>query len=1237
VLALVALTGLGFAQTRAWIPFDDARESQQQLRVLASDQTHTLVELELPGIYSQNVVVEGATYQQVFVPATHSGLLTKTGSPQLPLVSRLIAIPPLTDVRLNVLEVEEQTLAGFNVYPAQPPQPEGEPAAPFTKDEVRYRTDAFYPEAWARVEDPAIWRDYRVAPLVLQPVRFNPVSGELKVARRIRLELRYEGFSNVNPQTVFRPFISRVFEPLYREYIANYDFLPPTSPLTGSYLIITNDNFYNDVLPLADWKHRKGWRVKAVKTSEIGGLDSAHVYDYIHNAYLNWPYPVDYVLLVGDVEYVACAHGLEGVGTDHAYTKHAGDDYLSEILIARISVKTSAECQTVVNKLVSYETDPYLTNPDWFHKATTIGGYESSWPDRFWTTCIQVRNELLAHSPMTQVDTLFQRWGTATPANVTAAVNEGRSWVLYRGHGDVDGWYNTTPAWVNSNVTALSNGRMCPMVVAPTCLSGKYDDPSQDCHAETWLKTGTPSQAKGGCGYFGSSEVSYTGHNDSLALGSFVGYCESLGFSMAQSTYNGKLSMYRAYPPPDPTTQIEYDMFNNFGEPDLNIYSGAPAQLTVNHPATVRVGAMQFPVTVETDAPVAHALVCVSCKQDTTVWQNGFSDASGSITFSLNCTQPGDSLFVTVTGRNLHPYLGAAIVVASNTPYVTRLRHTINDPAPGGNNDGIVNPGEAIHLPTWFKNWGSATASSVVARFRSADPMVTITDSVRNLGTIAAGDSVYTGTPGFGFTVSPSCSNGYALRFALVCRDASDSVWTSQFSLLCGTGIMQYAGKRVDDPGPGGNNNGRIDPDETAQLFVRLTNVGLGHGYNVRAILHSGDARLQATDSVGVFGLIPHDTTRENSGDPFVVHTDPDILPETPIPCTLWVTADGGYAARIGFAIIIGELRNTDPAPDNAQPPLYWAYDDVDSGYTERPDFNWIELRGRGTQLTLSDDQTTTLSLPSRFGPWKYYGQRYGSISVCSNGWVAAGATSSTVYDNAALPTSSLPAPAVCACWDDLYPPVGGGVWWLHDTLNHCLVVEWDSVAYYPSSSGRYDKFEIVVGDTTLASADGQNKVLVQYYTAANYTSTTAGIQNASYTFGINALFNGAYHRAVYPIRAGAAIKYTTTLPASGIADRPSNFQLSTFNLELTATPNPFKGHALIRWQVKTAGKTMLTLFDISGRDVRTLCNTQLTPSVYSSTWDGNDDLGRPAASGVYLCKLVTVDGATTRKVILNR
>ncbi len=1232
LLALLAVIFVP-ALAREWVPFQSgAPERAGVFRVIESDARRTVVELDLAGVFTDELTGNGRVYTTIELGMAAGGLLTEVGSPQLPVVARFLAIPDDRAVQVRVLKSDEVSLTGYNIYPAQPPPPENRRSVPFTIDEKRYGTDEFYPDAAFRVSDPMIMRDVRLVQLVLQPARYNPVTGELRVTRHLRVELAYDGKSNVNVKHRTRPFISRTFEPLYREFIANYDFGPPQRAEDGSYLIITNDAFESAVAPFAAWKQRKGWRTKVVTLSELGGNDTARIFGYIHDAYQNWPYPPDYVLLVGDApEYLRCNHWPgHSDASDLYYSLHEGSDILADLMISRVCVRTPAEAEATLNKLYKYEQDPYVGNAEWFGKVCALAGYEGN--PRFWSMVIRVRNYTMGR-PFAQFDTLFERWGLATATGLRDSLNLGRAWMLYRGHGEVQGWANVSGGWTNSNVLALNNGRMVPCVIGPTCLSGDFDN-AVDCHAETWVKAG---EEKGGCGYFGSSEVSYSGYNDSLATGTFLSYVDSLHYTFAQTTQWGKLFMLMAYPLPNQITEEEIYMFNNFGEPELNLWSATPRQLTVDHPATVLIGSFPFGVTVSAgDVPVANALVCVMSATDTTIYHVGHTDASGQVQFTLNTTRPGDSIYVTVTGRNLYPYKGAAMTIAPNSAYVTYLRSTPTDSPPGGNNDGIINPGEAIRLPVWVKNWGSVAANSVSAKLRTADPNIMITDSVRSFGTIGAGDSAWTGANGFGFSVATACTNGYSLRFQLVLRDANDSVWISSFGLWVGAPVLGYAGQTVNDCPPGGNGDGKIDPGETAQLMVTLRNSGMGHGYNVAAVLQSGDRRFHVSDSTGAFGLIPADSASTNTSDVFVVHADDSIPREAVIPCTLVVTADGGYRRPIAFTVTVGEIRAVDPIPDGPrQPAVYWAYDDVDTNYRQHPGFAWVEIRGIGTRLTLSDDQTVVVSLPTGFGPWTYYGQDYTHVSICGNDWVAPGSTTISAYSNTALPTTTLPA-AVLLNWDDLYPPTGGGVWYYHDEANHRFIVEWDSVAYY-SPRTTFEKFQLVLYDATVPSPTGDNVIDVQYLWKNGFNSSTVGLQDHTRLVAIQYLFDGTYHRGAASVAAGRAIRYVTGEPSTGVAQPEAGAGLKPSAVNLAVGSNPSPRKASIRWTMPTRERARLAIFDVGGRLTRVLVDASVGPGEYVTVWDGRDFSGRAVGAGTYLCRLETERGLKAAKLILVR
>jgi len=514
---------------------------------------------------------------------------------------------------------------------------------------------------------------------------------------------------------------------------------------------------------------------------------------------------------------------------------------------------------------------------------------------------------------------------------------------------------------------------------------------------------------------------------------------------------------------------------------------------------------------------------------------------------------------------------------------VSYLRHYLIDEPPLGNGDRILNPGEEVEIPTWFKNYNDYEVEGVKVylRLRQPDTNVVILDSFKYFPSIAPHDSVFTGEDGFNIRVNENLPNGYSLPLVFSIEDTLDSIWESRLTLYVGTPVLINREIIVYDSPPGGNNNGRVDPNEIVSLAMGIKNQGLGNGYNVYAILKSLDDRLIVLDSIGTYDTILKDSLRFNLNDKFTIQTLPNIPPETPIPCSIRIYSDR-YIFAYRFNIIVGELRIIDPIPDNFQPnPRYWAYDDVDSFYVECPDFEWIELRNVGVQLPItSDDQTIRIPLPF---PIYYYGVRYAdSLSICGNGWVSPIRTTSTVYTNQPLPdpTSTNPSAMICVNWDDLYPPYGNRIWFLYDSLNHRMIIEWDSVHYF-NPRDQWDKFEIIIYDTTVRTYTGDNEIIFQYLTANNYTSNTVGIEDQTNTIGINALYNNTYHRACAPIVAGRAIKLTTdTIAYVGMKEYLSSVK----KLPPKTLPTIQKGKFILNLEKDEESK--LAIYEITGKKV---------------------------------------------------
>ncbi len=83
--------------------------------------------------------------------------------------------------------------------------------------------------------------------------------------------------------------------------------------------------------------------------------------------------------------------------------------------------------------------------------------------------------------------------------------------------------------------------------------------------------------------------------------------------------------------------------------------------------------------------------------------------------------------------------------------------------------------------------------------------------------------------------------------------------------------------------------------------------------------------------------------------------------------------------------------------------------------------------------------------------------------------------------------------------------------------------------------------------------------------------------------------------------------------------------------------PNPFNPETLIKYDVPEADHVEITIFDIQGRKVTTLINSQVESGQHSVTWRGRDAYGRQVASGMYFYRTSYRDYVVTRKMLLMR
>ncbi|UCE18505.1 MAG: hypothetical protein JSV84_16910 [Gemmatimonadota bacterium] len=1120
-----------------------------EFRVLASDNSGTEIALEIPEPVIEDIFEGGEKYQKVRL--SRAGWRTEAGRPELPVLARLVAVPPGVSVDVEVDLRDSSILSDIRMWPHQEERTEKRDERPFLMSREFYAQDAFYPEPAAEVGSAVMVRDLCLVPLILHPVQYNPVREEVKVCRRLTVKLTYK--RSENSATPKRRSLGRpeAFEKLYRSSIVNYTALPSSQEVVrGGYLIITPDAYYEALEPLVEWKRQKGHHTEMVKLSRIGSNPSNNLIRiYIQDYYESASVPLEYVILVGDVDEMPTFYyddGLEWVAADHPYCMLEGEDYFPDVFVGRLSVSSVNEMRTVANKIVSYERNPYMGRTNWYKRALMICNYEGNASTR--TLKLWVREKLLDNG-FTQVDTSFTFPGYECDVGyISAVVNSGVAFVNYRGWMDWGGWTSAyqTPADLD-NIYGLHNGFMLPVVTDMVCNAADFNE---DCPAEAWLRAGTVSFPRGAVAIIGpTSMFTFVNYNNVLDAGFYAGVFDDSLFTVGQAFARAKMELYMQYPhnrgPGNTWNSVEcyFYIYTLIGDPGLVMWTDIPNNLFVDHPSVIGVGTNQLFMTVENsdNLPVDGAYVCLTAGGR--ILSGGYTEPDGRITLPVSVGE-NDSVLVTVTKHNFKPY--QTILLGQEVPVCVSLsNHHIDDDSLGessGDGDGKVNPGETMELILSLRNAGvSRTAFSVSAEIAVDDSYGAVHQSIANFGDIPPGSDV-AGQEEYVISITPDCPDGHVVTCTIEIVDGSGTLWEDFLDISVEAPDFSLHSFHIEDSSQTLLPN-RLDPGETGSLVVTITNEGKKVGKNVRATLRTSDPNIVLIDSRADFGTIMMESQGDNSENPFIISAHESMFPGHQVHFTLYVESNSEMRDVVMLPVTVGLATPSDPSgPDSYG---YFAYDSFDWRYYDRPNYEWIEIDplhgGAGAVLNLIDDiepgyytgenypqgDTEVLPLPFAF---RYYGNTYDEVSVCSNGWLSFGATWMTNFRNWSIPAVLNPPCLVAPFWDDLY--MGNGcVVYFNDEQEHRFVVEWSRI--YNDYDDAEETFQVVLYDPEYyPTPTGDGEIVFQYRAVSNsdYAGNfaTVGIESPDKKGGLEYTYAGQYVPGAQELSDHSAIKFTT-------------------------------------------------------------------------------------------------------------
>lgn len=280
-------------------------------------------------------------------------------------------------------------------------------------------------------------------------------------------------------------------------------------------IMVTPQVFRESLQPLADLHREEGLRVTVADIEDIydqfawGLIDPTAIRDYLWYAYHQGEFPPPaYVLLFGDGNFDYKNNSGAG-GSNWIPPYENGDlctedwfvrldgDYLADMMIGRLPVRSGEEADVVVDKITDYVQRP-LFGP-WRNRVMIVSDDETvdggagnelfhtrdseDLARNFIPPSYDQRKVYLMEYPM--------NWSNKKPEAQQAVIdgfNDGMLLVNWIGHGNFDVWAHEDAFRGSNDIPKLTNERHLPLVYAASCDVGRFDHTINESMAEELLR-----------------------------------------------------------------------------------------------------------------------------------------------------------------------------------------------------------------------------------------------------------------------------------------------------------------------------------------------------------------------------------------------------------------------------------------------------------------------------------------------------------------------------------------------------------------------------------------------------------------------------------------------------------------------------------------------------------------------------------------------------------------------------
>ncbi|MBN1996017.1 hypothetical protein JW935_00610 [candidate division KSB1 bacterium] len=293
----------------------------------------------------------------------------------------------------------------------------------------------------------------------------------------------------------------------------------------ADYIIITHKDFKNYAKSLADYRSVfNNFRTSVVDVQDIYDTFNYSlkapeaIQKFLRQAFENWPKPAPaYVLLFGDASWDPKLNqpdsrkrdfvpSFGNPVSDEWFVCFDGEkDLLADMFIGRLPVENAQEAQSVVDKIIEYESSP---DEMWNKNFLFIsGGFDFVEQSIFNHQSVYLAEHYVDKFPVHGNSVLINKETEGLKSgehrqDILDAMNEGAVWTNFIGHAGSRTW---DLMFYNPDIEALENGPRYPFITSMTCHTGRFAEPDTNSFGEHFIRV----PDRGAVAFWGTSGWGY--------------------------------------------------------------------------------------------------------------------------------------------------------------------------------------------------------------------------------------------------------------------------------------------------------------------------------------------------------------------------------------------------------------------------------------------------------------------------------------------------------------------------------------------------------------------------------------------------------------------------------------------------------------------------------------------------------------------------------------------------------